>query len=147
MKNVFTRNLKGKGVCLIVGAVVYLGLQILSATVLNSVYTFEWMSRNHYCYTWIAALVLIVFDKTILSYCVTFGTLIGTIIGELLGTYLRNIQMSGITPDMNGSERWYRELHQGVSIWAVTLLVFVAAGVIAEIVRSRRAAHKKALAA
>ncbi len=74
------------------------------------------MSRNHYCYTWKAALALIVFDKTILSYCVTFGTLIGTIIGELLGTFLRNIQMSGITPDMDEGERWYRELHQGVSI-------------------------------
>lgn len=148
MKNIFTRNLKNKGITLAVGVVVYLGLQILSMTLLNSVYTFEWMGRNLYCYTWVLALVLIVFDKTVMAYFVTFGTLIGTAVGEILGNYIRDWQMNHITPDMTEIDiMMIRSSHQGVFIWGIILLSSIAVGIIAEIIRGRRGKLGKPAAA
>lgn len=134
MKNILTSNLKGKLIALSVGLVVYVGLQVLSMTVLKNVYVFEWMGRSRYCYTWISALLLILFDKTLISYFVTFGTLFGTIIGQYLGDFLCEQKMALITPDMSAEQQYYLSLHHGVLIFAVTVLISVAVGIVLNII-------------
>lgn len=143
-ENIFTRNLKSKAIALGICGGLYLVLMLISATLLKSVYLFEWMSRNAYCYTWVLPLAVIMFDKTHLAYFVTFGNLIGTVIGELLGGVIRSIRMSGITPGMDGGEVYYRSLHHGVLIWIAVMLASVIAGIIAEFVRGK---HPKQAAA
>lgn len=144
--NIFTRNLKNKGIVLAVCAVVYLGLQILSMTLLNSVYIFEWMSRNSYCYTWVLALAMIIFDKTVSAYFVTFGTLIGTVVGQVLGDILEDIAISKVTPDMDYSEIYLKTAHQGVFIWGIILFASIVLGITAEIIIHFQK-HKKLAAA
>lgn len=131
--NIFTRNLRNKAIALAVCGGVYLVLMLLSATLLNSTYVFEWMSRNSYCYTWVLALAVIIFDKTVLAYFVTFGTLIGTVVGQVLGDILVDIAMSKVTPDMDYSEIYLSTIHQGVFIWGIILFASIGLGIIAEI--------------
>lgn len=138
MKNILTRNIKGKLIALAIGVITYLGLQILSMTLLNRVYTFGWMADHLYCYTWIPALLLIVFDKTFLSYFVTFGSLAGTVIGEFVGSSIREQRMSQITSDMKVEEIHERSLHYGVLIWLVTIITFIAIGIMFSIFLNKR---------
>ena len=142
--NIFTRDLKQKGIALTICAVVYIALQILSMTLLNSTYLFEWMSRNFYCYTWFIALAMIVFDKTVLAYFVTFGNLIGTVIGQVLGDILEKIAWSKVTPDMDEGEIYLKTGHQGVFIWGIILFASIVFGITAEIIRGKK---RKKLAA
>lgn len=138
MKNIFTRNIKGKAIALAVTVVVYLGLQLLSMTVLSKFYLFEWMSRRIYCCTWIPAVVLIAFDKTLISYFVTFGNLAGTIIGQLLGDIIEAHQKSLITPDMDNSEIYLMTMHQGVFIWSIIFTASIAVGIVLNIIFGKR---------
>ena len=138
MKDILTRNIKGKLIALAVGVITYLSLQILSMTLLHDVYTFGWMADHLYCYTWIPVLLLIAFDKTLLSYFITFGTVAGTIVGELLGKFIKGQRMSQITPDMKVEEIHERSLHYGVLIWLITIVAFIAVGIMLSIIHNRR---------
>ena len=136
MNSFFMRNIKNKSITFAVCIGIYIVLQLLSSTILNDIYTFEWMARNLYCYTWLPVIVLIVFNKTLMAYFITIGNLVGTIIGELLGSFLREKKMSEITSDMNGSEIALRSYHQGVFIWLITLLIFFLVGLVLSIILS-----------
>ena len=130
----FTRNLKTKIVTLALGLMIYAGLQVMSMTVLKNAYMFEWMGRNCYCYTWVLVILLVLVDKTLVANFVTFGTLLGVVIGELLGNILWERNMSKITSDMSVEQQHYLSLHHGVLIFVITLLKFVAMGVILDII-------------
>lgn len=132
--NIFTRNLKNKGIALGICGGVYLVLMLLSATLLNSTYMFGWMSENSHCYTWVLALAFIVFDKTVLAYFVTFGNLIGDVVGHVLGDILKSIAWSKVTPDMDDGTIYLSTAHQGVFIWGIILFVSIVLGIIAEII-------------
>lgn len=138
MKSFFMRHPKEKLISLIIGFVVYLTLQILSATVLSGVYTFGWMAGHLYCYTWVAVILLIAFDQPLLSYFVTFGNVCGTIVGELLGGLIRERRMSEVTSDMTVEEIELRRIHYGVLIWLITLAVFIIVGIAVKIAISRK---------
>ena len=64
--NVFTRNIKAKLVAFAVGLAVFVGLQALSMTVMKDFYVFEWLGREKYGHIWITALLLIIFDRTLI---------------------------------------------------------------------------------
>lgn len=144
MENVFTQHPKKKIIAFMVGVVVYLGLQIISMTLLNEVYTFGWMADHLYCYTWIAVIVLIAFDQIAISYFATFGNLIGTIIGEILGSYIRDQRMSQITTDMKVEEIEARSIHYGVLIWLITFAVILVIGIVVNIILSQKAKQASA---
>ena len=146
-ENIFTCDLKNKAIALGVCGGVYLVLMLISATLLNSVYIFEWMSRSSYCYTWVLALAVIMFDKTVLAYFVTFGNLIGTVVGQVLGDIIREVKLSNITPDMTELEidmiGW---THDGVTIWGIILFASIVFGIIAEIIIPNKKRKKPAAA-
>lgn len=145
--NIFTRNLRNKAIAFAVCGVVYFVLILISATLLNSVYTFEWMLRNFYCYTWVLALAMIVFDKTVLAYFVTFGNLIGTVTGQILGDIIREVKLNNITPDMTELEISIIEYtHHGVTIWGIILFASIVLGIIAEIIIHTKKRKKLAAA-
>lgn len=144
MENVFIRNPLKKVSSFIVGVIAYLGLQILSMSLLKEVYTFGWMADHQYCYTWVAVIVLIAFDRTLLSYFVTFGNLIGTIVGEVVGGFIKEQRMSQITADMKVEEIWARSLHYGVLIWLITFIAFLIVGIVIDIILTERAKQASA---
>lgn len=144
MEVIFKKNIRGRFVAFFVCIGVYILLQVLSSTLLNDIYIYEWMARNHYCYTWLPVIVLVVFNQTIMSYFITAGNLIGTIIGDLLGNYLREQRMNGITSDMDSGEVMLRSYHHGVFIWIIVLLVFTVIGLVLSIVRRVLKKHNRA---
>ena len=133
--NIYTHNLKPRATALAVCGGVYIALQILSMTLLNSIYVFEWMSRRFYCYTWVIALAAIIFNKTTLAYFVTFGNLIGAVGGQVLGDIIREVKLNNITPDMTELEismiKW---THYGVFIWGIVLFASIVMGIVSEII-------------
>ena len=138
MSNIFTRNLKNKTIALIASAAVFGILYLLSMTLLNKVYLFKWAAHNLYCYEWAIAAVLIVFDKLIVSYFVTFGNLVGILIGQLLGDLIRSQRMKLITPETTSNEEYFLSYHYGALIWMITILVCLAAGIAAQIISGKR---------
>lgn len=51
MNNILTRNIYGKLSTLVIGIIIYLGLQIFSMTLLREMYVFGWMADHLYCFT------------------------------------------------------------------------------------------------
>lgn len=137
MGSIITRNIKGKVIALAVGLVVFIGLQVLSVTALKDVYPFDWLARERYCYIWAAVILLILFDRTIISYFVTFGTLCGAFLGQYLGDYLWKRNLAKITPDMTNDMKHHLSLHQGVFIFAIVVLCSLVAGIIVAIISKK----------
>lgn len=139
MKDFLTRNPRKKLISFVIALAVYVGLQILSMTLLKDVYMFEWMGRNLYCYIWVLSVLLIIFDRTLLSSFVTLGTLIGTILGHFLGSFILKITTSQITSDMDPGKIYNLSCHKGVFIFVITFLVIFIVGVISEIILNIKA--------
>lgn len=133
MGNIITRNIKGKIIALAAALVVFIGLHALSVTAFKDVYLFEWLARARYCYVWAASVLLILFDQTLVSYFVTFGTLCGAFIGQYLGDYLEAKNLAKITPDMSNEMKHHLSLHYGAFIFALVVLCSLIAGIICAI--------------
>lgn len=144
MKKIITTNLKGKFIALGICAAVYLGLYLISVTLLGKVYTFDYLAVNLYYYNWISVIVLIALNKTVISYFITLGNLAGAIIGEVLGSGILNLRMNTLTPDSSVEEVYFKSTHYGAFIWLITLLAFVVIGIISEVVRRKRAGVSRA---
>lgn len=139
--NVFTRNIKAKLIALAVGLVVFVGLQVFSMTVMKDVYVFEWLGREKYGYVWVTALLLIIFDRTLVSYFVTLGAPLGAVIGQFLGDYLEEKSLAKITPDMDDDIRHnlLEHSHHGVFTFYATVLICLVIGTaLSMILRKRR---------
>lgn len=142
MNNILTRNIYGKLSTLVIGIIIYLGLQIFSMTLLREMYVFGWMADHLYCFTWAAVIVLIVFDQTLLAKFVTFGTAAATIVGEALGGFITQRRMSGITDNMTIEEIELRRINYGVlPIWFITLAIIVTAGIVVSIIVNKKASR------
>ncbi|MBD5384164.1 MAG: hypothetical protein HDR72_04090 [Ruminococcaceae bacterium] len=138
MDNIFTRNLKNKLIALIAAAAVFGVLYLISQTVLNEVYLFEWTARNLYCYVWVAVAVLIVLDKLKAAYAVTTGNLLGVIIGQYLGDFIKAQRVNLITPETTPDMAHELSMHYGAGIWAITVIVCAAAGITAQVIAGKR---------
>ncbi|MDE7363110.1 MAG: hypothetical protein K2N38_14395 [Oscillospiraceae bacterium] len=138
MKEWFTHNIKNKIIALIIGAIIFGGLQVLSMTALKDVYLFDWLGRRLYCYVWIPVIWFTLFNKLAVSYSITLGNLAATITGELLGGYIRGIRMERITPETPSDQVYFLSGHDGVFIWAAVLAVCVVVGIIIEWIIGKR---------
>lgn len=140
MTNILTRNPKSKLIALIVTVAVFGVLYIISQAFLKSVYLFEWASRGLYYYIWVPALLLIAFDKPIISYSITFGNVLGLIVGQLLGDFIRTRNMALITPETPPDQEYFLSYHKGAFIWIITVLICAALGIAVQIITSKRKA-------
>lgn len=143
MGNIITRNIKGKIIALAAALIIFIGLHALSVTAFKDVYLFEWLARARYCYVWAASVLLILFDQTLVSYCVTLGALCGAFIGQYLGDFLRERNMAKLTPDMSNEIKYRLSLHHGAFIFAITVLGFAAAGIVCKVSVSAYRKRKK----
>lgn len=140
MKDILLLHPKKKIISLIVGFIVYLSMQILSMTLLRDMYVFGWMADHLYCYTWVAVIVLIAFDQTLLSNFVTFGTVCATIVGEFLGRFIQERRMSQITNNMTADEIELLCINYGVlPIWFIAFAISVIVGIVINIILNKKA--------
>lgn len=109
---------------------------------LSDAYLFGWMAHNWKVplAVWLVALVLILAGRAIPSAAVTGGYLAGTIVGQYLGGWLLERKIAQITPDMDSGQVAQLHRHDGFAIWAVILVLCLAAGIAADILRRKRAA-------
>lgn len=119
---------------------IYAVLSIVSEIYLQQVYTFSWTVRNKYCFTWVAVLILLVFDNSLPAYFITIGNVVGTVVGEFLGSFIvkQNLSRAASQSEI----RFITNNHPGQYIWGVTLFVFIAVYVALSItfsVRKKRA--------
>ena len=138
--NVFTRNIKAKLVAFAVGLAVFVGLQALSMTVMKDFYVFEWLGREKYGHIWTTALLLIIFDRTLVSYFVTFGAPLGAVAGQFLGDYFEERSLAKITPDMDDDIRHnlLEHSHHGVFIFYATVLICLVIGIVLTVILRKR---------
>ncbi len=116
---------KNKIYALIITAIVFLGLYLVSTTFLQELYLFEWTADNHYLYVWVIAVVLILVNKIRTSFALTLGNFIGTLIGQFLGDWMRYESMKKIIPGMDAGIEAQLRLHYGVPIWLLTMTIFL----------------------
>lgn len=137
---IFTRNIKANLIALAVGLVVFVGLQALSMTVLHDDYVFGWLGDNKYSYVWVLAAVMIVFDQTLISYFLTFGTILGACIGKFLGDYLEEKTLAKITPDMDLGQvsMIIDHAHKGVFIYWFTVFICLIVGIVLSVILGKR---------
>ena len=134
--------MKQKGIYLIVHAIILGIIELLAFTVLNEDYLFEWVAHNWIYYLILAAVVLllVVFDKKIVSVCMTAGISLGIFIGSFLGNTIKLHNMNKIVESMTGEEIYRLRHHYGFEIWlGIILFSFVIGFMIQVIViKSRR---------
>ena len=106
---------------LFVTVLTYFFIYYLSYTVFQE-YLFVWTADNKYCYIWIFSFLLIFMQKSVLSYCITFGNILGIFVGQYLGDFMHSIRMSKITEYTTAEERWRLSLHYGVLIWIIVII-------------------------
>lgn len=111
-------------------AIVFFVMYVISQTFLKEMYLFYWTSDHYYLYIFIIALILIFLRKNILSFSLTFGSIIGIFLGQFGGDFIRNQNKLKITPDMTPELIYQLNHHPGVEIWLLTTLIFVIAGVV-----------------
>ncbi len=138
--NVFTRNIKAKLIAFAVGLVVFVGLQVFSMTVMKDDYVFSWLGENKYSYVWVLAAVMIIFDQTLISYILMFGTILGACIGKFLGDFLEERTLAKITPDMDSGQvsMIIDHAHKGIFMYWYTVFGCLVIGIVLSIILRKR---------
>lgn len=112
----------------IIQLLVFLGLFLISRSLLKNIYLFEWTSRYLYCCIWIIVLVLCIRKKINMAWFITVGNVVGIVLGQLLGEVIKNFRMKEITVKTSAEEAYQLSQHYGVPIWALTIFVTLVAG-------------------
>ncbi len=117
---------KNKIYALIITAIVFLGLYLVSTTYLQEFYLFEWTADNHYLYVWVIAIVLILVNKIRTSFALTLGNFVGILIGQFLGEWMLNQNIRKIVPGMDAQTvAELKYTHRGFEIWLLTMVIFL----------------------
>lgn len=108
---------------------------LIAFTLLNSEYLFGWIAHNwtFYLVLCLTPMVLIIFNKIIISILMTIGISVGTFIGNYLGEFIMNNNISKIVDDMSAEQLYRMHHHPGFEIWIGTIVLFVLIGVIVHI--------------
>lgn len=136
MKTVFSKNINRKIEVFMLCAAFYLALIFLSIfTPLGKLYVFEWTLRNMYCFNWLLAAVLILFNALPTACAVAAGNFAGVFIGQFLGGFMEDYAAKQITADMTKAEAAARlEVNYQWGLWALTCLCFAVVGIICNVI-------------
>ncbi len=113
---------------------------LLAFTALNKEYLFQWAAHNwKFSLLLVAvALVLILFNKQLVSAFMTAGIVLGIFVGSLIGNIIKDLNVAKITEGMQAEERYRLRHHPGFEIWMGVILLSIAAGIIVQVIASRR---------
>lgn len=124
-------NIKAKNIIpYSITASIFIGIYIISRLFLKELYWFNWTSHSKYLYIWVVALILIHFEKYIISYSITFGNIGGIFLGQFVGDAIKAKNMLKIEPGMDVEQIYHLQHHPGFEIWACSILACLAIGTI-----------------
>lgn len=122
-------------------AVILAVVALLSFTVLNTEYLFQWAAHNWKFYFVLGAIALlpVFFHKQFLSAFMTAGIVIGIFAGNYLGGLINRYNESKIVEGMKAEELYKLRHHPGFEIWMGIILLSIVSGfIIQAIVKKRR---------
>ncbi len=114
---------------------------LLAFTVLKDEYLFGWVTYHwrFYLVLCFVALLLLFFNKRVVSAAMTGGIAIGIFVGNYLGDMLKLLNEGKIVEGMEGEEIWRLRHHPGFEIWIGIILIAIVIGAIVPIVLSKKA--------
>ena len=118
---------------------VFLTEYLISDIFLRDVFLPRWTSHQKYLYLWVICLLLIHFEKHIVSFALLIGNTLGLFIGQILGDYLRAQRMLQITEDMEPEQVYHLGHHSGVELWLLCILISLILGIIIHKIKKRKA--------
>lgn len=116
------------------------GIYILAATFFNSEYLFNWIAHNRTFYFLLCGipLMLLLFNKKLVSASITIGITGGVFIGNYLGRWINNYNEGRITAGMSAEEVARLQHHPGFEIWMGVIFIALVIGVIIQRVIARK---------
>ncbi|HHV09624.1 MAG TPA: hypothetical protein GXX75_05000 [Clostridiales bacterium] len=114
---------------------------LLAFTALNKEYLFQWAAHNWKFSLVLAAvaLVLILFNKQFVSAFMTAGIVLGIFAGSFIGNIIKDLNVAKITEGMKPEEIYRLRHHPGFEIWMGIILLSILAGIIIQVITSKRA--------
>ena len=124
----------------IIEVVVLIVVILLAFTTLNSQYLFGWAAHNWIFYLVLSSipLLLLFFNKPIVSALITIGITFGIFAGNYLGAMLRNYNISKIVEGMEAQEVARLHLDHGFVIWIGIITLFFILGLLYKLVPKRK---------
>lgn len=103
----------------------------LAFTTLNTEYLFGWAAHNwqFYLFLSVSALLLIVFNKQIVSVYMTLGIVVGIFAGNYLGNSIKEYSEEKIVEGMKAEEIYRHQHHPGFEIWIGIILLSIICGI------------------
>lgn len=117
--------------------VILLIILSISFFLLSSEYLFGWIAHNwtFYLILSLIPLILIIFNRIVISIFMTMGISIGTFIGNYLGKFIKNKNISKIIDDMSAGQVYRMHHHPGFEIWIGIIIMSIIIGVIFNIIK------------
>lgn len=128
-------------ICLIPFAVLF----VLTKLFFQELYLLEWMMRHRYIGLWAISVIVALFAPR-WGYVISYSNFISVIIGQVVGNYIRNQNISKVTPEMTGQQRAHLYHNPGFEIWLLTFLlivvIYAVACIITYIIKRRSSIEK-----
>jgi len=116
---------------------------LLAYTIFSDEYLFGWAIHNwkFYLILSIIPLLLLFFEKQLISVFMSTGIVVGLFIGNYLGDLIRKFNMAKVAEGMTNQEIAKLHHNPGFSIWIVIILLSIIMGVIVQTTISKRRAN------
>lgn len=112
---------------LLIQSMAYIFAFVVFSRYFSHLYLFQWLSHNKYVYFFfgLITLGLTIFKNEKLGYVLTLGNLVGLMVGHYLGEFIRKINMSNITENMDGQTKYQLSKNYGVLIWLICIVLSI----------------------
>ncbi len=112
---------------LLIQSMAYIFAFVVFSRYFSHLYLFQWLSHNKYIYFFfgVITLVLTILKNEKLGYVLTLGNLVGLMVGHYLGEFIRKINMSNITENMDGQTKYQLSKNYGVLIWLICIVLSI----------------------
>ncbi len=101
----------------------FLMIYLLSKTIFNNYYLFEWTASHLYLYTWLIAIVLILSKKYSYALMLSLANFFAVFIGQFVGDYLKQLNMAKITTTNDAETIAHLSNHHGFEIYLSLILI------------------------
>lgn len=122
-------------ICAIIETLAFAAIAFFAFTTFNSEYLFGWIADNWIFYLGLIgiSLLLLLFNKKIVSGFMAAGIVVGVCIGNYFGELLMDSNVRKIVKGMSEKDVYRLHHHPGFEIWIGTIFLLVLIGIIVQI--------------
>lgn len=124
-------------ICLIPFAVLF----VLTKLFFQELYLLEWMMRHWYLGLWAISVIVALFDPK-WGYVISYSNFISVIIGQVVGDYIKNQNISKVTPKMTNEQIAHLYHNPGFRIWLLAFSLIVVIYAVAYKIKRRSSIEK-----